>query len=124
MIYDAYHDRVIIKKIDLEFKTKGGLFLGEIEKERETCFGRVVAVGKGKQVDSQGIIPTISKIGDIVVCNERIPIKMNIAGELLYFLRESDVIMRLEEEYKGEWEEVGHKTEGYEFAENGVKVLN
>lgn len=123
MIHKPIHDRIIIKKIDVEFKTKGGLFLGEIEKERETAYCKVIAVGPGKQVDGAGRIPMTVKVGDVIICNERIPTKINIAGEVLHVLRESDVMEILEEEYDGELSEKEYKTEGYEFDASGAKLI-
>lgn len=124
MKHNPPHDRIIFRKIDLDFKSRGGLFLGEIEKERETVYGKVVAVGPGKQVDSAGIIPVTTEVGDIIVCSERIPTKLNIGGELLHVIRESDVMDRLVEEHDGELSEREFRTEGHEFDASGAKILN
>lgn len=88
----ALHDKVIIKRIDLQQVSKGGIILGqEVEKERDTEFGKVVAVGPGKQVDGTGIIPTTSKVGDIVSFMSKIPRRVMLKGQEFYILRESDV---------------------------------
>lgn len=104
---EVLHDKIVIRRVEVEQRTKGGLILGqEVEKERETGFGQVVAVGEGKQVDGTGVIPTKSKVGDIVTFLERIPRRVQYKGEVFYILRESDVdfIVRDEDVHIGKYE--------------------
>lgn len=86
------HDKLLIKRVEVEQKTQGGIILSsEPEGERETIFGQVVSVGPGKQVDGTGIIPTVCKEGNIISCMGRIPRRIVYMGEEFHILRESDV---------------------------------
>lgn len=109
---EAYSDRVVIKRIDLEFKRASGIILGEIESERETLYGKVIEVGPGKQVDTAGAIPMKTKVGDIIVCAVRAPIKINVKGEEYFYLRESDIVMKLIPEEGEEFTEKSFVVEG------------
>lgn len=117
-----YGDRVIFKQIDVEYKTAGGLFLGELEKDRETVFGKVIAVGPGRYIDNVGLIATTTQVGDIIVMRHNAPIRVNVKGEFLYVINESNLLFKLEDDEVIEKE---FKTEGMEFAVGGMaRVLS
>lgn len=119
---EPYGDRVIVRQIEVEFKTAGGLFLAEIEKDRETMFGRVVYVGDGKYVDGIGLVEPKSKIGDIVVMRFNAPIRVNVKGRYYHVINESNILFRLWDEDAVEKE---FKTEGMEITVQGnARVLN
>lgn len=90
------HDRIIATAFEPEQKTQGGIIIVQSEKDqhRDTAFAKVIAVGKGKQVDSGGKLPMETEVGDIIVFNERIPLKFPFNGIEYLVLRESDVLLR------------------------------
>lgn len=59
------HDRVLIKRIEMEDKTPGGIILPDSAKEK-TQTGKVIAVGQGKISNTGNVIPMAVKVGDIV----------------------------------------------------------
>lgn len=121
MNLEALHDKLIIKKIDLEIKTETGIILGsEIEKDRETGYGRVLFAGQGKQVDGTGLIPIKSKIGDIIAFNEKMPRRVTYLGTQMYIIRESDVDFIVRDE---NITEKPYTLEGYEFDNTIAKKL-
>lgn len=122
MNIQVYHDKIVIKKIDLEVK-QGNIILGsEIEADRETGYGKVIAVGPGKQVDSGGVIPTRTQPGDIIAFNERIPRRCYYRGEELYILRESDADFIAQDK---DLIEKPFQTEGHEYEPvNNVRRLS
>lgn len=84
-------DRIIVKKVNVERKSAGGLFLGNIDSERDFTYGNVVATGPGKQVDGTGMLPMTIKVGDLVLYNDAIAKRIDQAGEEFWVIRESDV---------------------------------
>jgi chaperonin GroES len=120
-----YSDRVIVKKIDLEAKSAGGIILGEVEKDRETVYGQVVKVGDGKQIDTLGKIPMYTKVNDIVAFSDSQLIKrFSYFGEFYYHIRESDLIFKIEDEDLPRFNIKVYQTEGYEFDKNVIKTIN
>jgi len=92
-------DRILFKRVDIEQKSKGGLILSatEVGEGRDVAYGEVLVVGEGKYVDG-GFRPTISKPGDIITFNDRMPLKWIYKGEELALIRESDVLSILRDE--------------------------
>jgi chaperonin GroES len=84
------HDRVLIKKIEPEKKTAGGLVLpGEVDPVFEAT---VIAVGTGKPIkDSTDVIPLTVKVGDRVMYNPNATISVNVGGEALLVTKEEDI---------------------------------
>lgn len=125
MDIEVYADRIIIKKIDIELRTEGGIILGsEVEKERETAFGRVLAVGEGKVIDNTGALPIKTKKGDVIAFNERIPRRFIYLGEQYYILRETDVDFKIGPDDLKEVVEKPYELEGYEYDKGVKRVLN
>lgn len=89
------HDRVLIKKIEPEKKTAGGLVLPvEVNPVFEAM---VVAVGTGKPiVDSNGFIPLTVKVGDRVMYNPNATITVSVGGETLLVTKEDDIFAIME----------------------------
>lgn len=117
---EPYHDRVIVKRIDLEVKSAGGIILGEMEKDREIGYGVALAVGEGKRLDTEGLIPTKTNVGDIVAFVERIPLRVSFKGAFYHTLRESDILFRV---YDNDVTEKEYQTEGGEY-ENMIQKFN
>jgi chaperonin GroES len=107
------HDRIVTIKITPEQKSKGGLILvqSEVDQNRDTCYGKVLHVGDGKQVDGTGKLPMTVKVDDIIVFNERIPLKFPHNGIEYLILRESDVLLVLPPNEFNE-DSTDNKTEG------------
>src|ERR1019366_8006129 len=91
-----YSDRLVCRKIDVEVKTKGGILLGEIERDAETMIGKVVAVGRGKWTE-KGLVPMETKVGDVVIMTVRAPIRINIKGENFYVINEINLLINLKD---------------------------
>ena len=86
------HDRIVLKRVSIEARSKGGLYLGEIEAQSEVGYGIILNVGAGKQVDGTGIIPLTVKKDDLVIFNPMTAKRINLKGEEVYMMRESDVL--------------------------------
>lgn len=88
-------DRLIIKRVELEAKTAGGIILSsvEVKDNRDLAWGKVIHAGLGKRTDKGDLIPMEAKVGDIVGYNERQPLRFHYKYEYLYLLRDSDVLV-------------------------------
>lgn len=84
-------DRVIIKRLEEEEKTAGGIIIPDTAKEKPQQ-GRVVAVGKGKILENGQVTPPIVKEGDRVLFNKYAGIEVKIDGEEHLVMREDDIL--------------------------------
>jgi len=84
------HDRVIVKRIAEEEKTKGGIIIPDTAKEKPQE-GRVVAVGPGKHEDGK-IIPLDVKAGDKILFGKYSGAEIKLNGEGHLILREEDIL--------------------------------
>ena len=84
------HDRVIVKRIEEEEKTKGGIIIPDTAKEKPQE-GRVVAVGPGKNEDGK-IIPLGVKAGDKILFGKYSGTEIKLDGEEHLILREDDIL--------------------------------
>ena len=84
-------DRVIVKRIAEEEKTKGGIIIPDTAKEKPQE-GRVVAVGKGKVNEDGKIIPLDVKVNDRVLFGKYSGSEINIDGEEHMIMREEDIL--------------------------------
>lgn len=89
------HDRVLVKRIQEEEKTAGGIIIPDSAKEKPTK-GKVVAVGNGSRDESGKIIPLDVKKGDVVLFAKWGGTEVKIDGEDYLIMKESD-IMAVEE---------------------------
>lgn len=83
-------DRVIVKPLEAEEKTKGGIILPDTAKEKP-IEGTVVAVGPGKVADDGKAINMTVKVGDKVLYGKYSGTEVTIDGEEYLFMRESDI---------------------------------
>lgn len=83
-------DRVLIKKIEAEAQTKGGIMLPE--NQTKTHNGTVVAVGSGARSREGDFYKPVLKVGDKVMLPEYGGNKVDLEGETHYVYRESDII--------------------------------
>jgi chaperonin GroES len=84
-------DRVIVKRIAEEEKSKGGIIIPDTAKEKPQE-GKVVAVGKGKVNEDGKVRPLNIKTGDRILFGKYSGSEMKIEGEELLIVREDDVL--------------------------------
>ena len=84
-------DRVIVKRIEEEEKSKGGIIIPDTAKEKPQE-GRVVAVGKGKVNDDGKITPLDVKVNDRVLFGKYSGTEINIDGDEHLIMREEDIL--------------------------------
>jgi chaperonin GroES len=84
------HDRVIVKRIEEEEKSKGGIIIPDTAKEKPQE-GKVVAVGSGKREDGK-VIPLDLKVGDKILFGKYAGTEIKLNGEEHLILREDDVL--------------------------------
>ncbi|NUN08109.1 MAG: co-chaperone GroES [Ignavibacteriaceae bacterium] len=83
-------DRVIVKPMEAEEKTSGGLYLPDTAKEKP-IEGTVVAVGPGKTSDDGKLVAPTVKAGDKVLYGKYSGTEVTVAGEEYLIMRESDI---------------------------------
>ena len=88
-------DRIIVKRIEEEEKSKGGIIIPDTAKEKPQE-GKVVAVGKGKVTEDGKITPLDVKVDDRVLFGKYSGSEINIDGEEHLIMREDDVLGVLE----------------------------
>jgi chaperonin GroES len=84
-------DRIIVKRIAEEEKTKGGIIIPDTAKEKPQE-GKVIAVGKGKMSDEGKLIPVQVKVGDRVLFGKYSGSEIKLDGEEHLIIREEDVL--------------------------------
>ena len=84
------HDRIIVKRLEEESKTKGGLIIPDTAKEKPQQ-GKVVADGAGKREDGK-VLPLDVKTGDTVLFTKYAGTEIKLDGEDHLILREDDVL--------------------------------
>ena len=85
------HDRVIVKRVEEEAKTKGGIIIPDTAKEKP-IEGKVVAVGKGKVLENGNQQPLEVKEGDKILFGKYAGTEINIEGDEHLIMREDDII--------------------------------
>ncbi|MCJ7685684.1 MAG: co-chaperone GroES [Desulfobacteraceae bacterium] len=89
------HDRVIVKRVEEEETTKGGIIIPDTAKEKPVE-GKIVAVGDGKVTDDGKKIPLEVKAGDKVLFGKYAGTEIQIEGEENLIMREDDIIAIIE----------------------------
>ena len=84
-------DRIIVKRIEEEAKTAGGIFIPDTAKEKPQQ-GEIVAVGKGKKTEDGKVIPLDLKVGDKVLFGKYAGTDIKIEGQDLLIMREDDIL--------------------------------
>jgi chaperonin GroES len=84
-------DRVIVKRIEEEEKSKGGIIIPDTAKEKPQE-GKVIAVGKGKVNDDGKITPLDIKVHDRILFGKYSGTEINIDGEEHLIMREEDIL--------------------------------
>ena len=89
------HDRVVVKRIAAEEKTKGGIIIPDTAKEKPQE-GEVVAVGPGTRSEDGKLTPLDLKAGDRVLFGKWSGSEIKLDGEELIIMKESDILGVLE----------------------------
>ena len=84
-------DRVIVKRVNEEDKTKGGIIIPDTAKEKPQE-GKVIAVGKGKTNDDGKLIPLDVKVGDRILFGKYSGSEIKIDDEEHLIMREDDIL--------------------------------
>jgi chaperonin GroES len=95
MKFRPLHDRIVIRRLEGEEKTKGGIIIPDTAKEKPQE-GEVVAVGPGARDESGKLVPIDVKAGDRVLFGKWSGTEVKIDGEELLIMKESDVMGVLE----------------------------
>jgi chaperonin GroES len=85
------NDRVMIKRLEEEEKTKGGIIIPDSAKEKP-AEGKVIAVGPGKRNDKGEILPLQVKAGDRVLFSKYGGTDIRLDGEDFLIMREDDIL--------------------------------
>jgi chaperonin GroES len=88
-------DRILVKRIKEEEKTKGGIFIPDTAKEKPQE-GRIVAVGKGKMSEAGKLVAPEVKAGDTVLFGKYSGSEVKLDGEEHMIMREEDILGVLE----------------------------
>ncbi len=96
MKFRPLHDRVLVKRIDAEEKTAGGIIIPDTAKEKPQQ-GEVIAVGPGARDESGKVTALDVKVGDTVLFGKWSGTEVKIDGEDLLIMKESDIMGVLEE---------------------------
>lgn len=84
-------DRVIVRRLEEEEKTKGGIIIPDTAKEKPQE-GKVIAVGKGKKTEEGKVIPLDVKVGDKILFGKYGGTEIKVEGEELLIMREEDIL--------------------------------
>ncbi len=85
------HDRVIVKRLDEERKSAGGIVIPDTAAEKPEQ-GEVLAVGKGKRTDEGKLLPLDVKVGDRVLFGKYSGQTVKVKGDELLVMREEDIM--------------------------------
>ncbi|WP_424932688.1 co-chaperone GroES [Amaricoccus macauensis] len=91
MQFTPLHDRVLVRRIESEEKTKGGLIIPDSAKEKPSE-GEVIAVGEGARKDSGELIPMAVKAGDRILFGKWSGTEVKIDGDDMLIMKESDIL--------------------------------
>jgi len=91
MAFKPLHDRVLVRRVEGEEKTKGGLIIPDSAKEKP-AEGEIISVGDGARKDSGELIAPSVKAGDRVLFGKWSGTEVTIDGEELLIMKESDIL--------------------------------
>ena len=91
MHFKPLHDRVLVRRIEAEEKTAGGIIIPDTAKEKP-MEGEVVAVGPGARDDSGKLVELAVKAGDRILFGKWSGTEVRIEGEDLLIMKESDIL--------------------------------
>jgi chaperonin GroES len=91
MHFRPLHDRVVVRRLDADEKTAGGIIIPDTVKEKPQE-GEIVAVGPGARSDDNELIPLDVKPGDRILFGKWSGTEVKIDGEELLIMKESDIM--------------------------------
>ena len=91
MSFRPLHDRVLVRRIDADEKTAGGIIIPDTAKEKPQR-GEVIAVGAGIRTEDGKLTPLDLKVGDEVLFGKWSGTEVKIDGEDLIIMKESDIL--------------------------------
>jgi len=91
MHFRPLHDRVLVRRIEAEEKTAGGIIIPDTAKEKP-MEGEVVAVGPGARDESGKLVELAVKTGDRILFGKWSGTEVRISGEELLIMKESDIL--------------------------------
>jgi chaperonin GroES len=95
MKFRPLHDRVVVRRIDADERTKSGIIIPDTAKEKPSE-GEVIAVGPGGRDEAGKLVPIDVKSGDLVLFGKWSGTEVKIDGEDLIIMKESDILGVLE----------------------------
>ena len=91
MAFRPLHDRVLVRRIEAEEKTAGGIIIPDSAKEKPSE-GEIVAVGTGSKAEDGTVTPLDVKAGDKVLFGKWSGTEVKVDGEDLLIMKESDLL--------------------------------
>ena len=91
MKFRPLHDRVVVKRIDEETKSAGGIIIPDTAKEKPSE-GKIVAVGPGARDENGKIVPLELKVGDRVLFGKWSGTEVKVNGDDLLIMKETDIM--------------------------------
>ena len=91
MPFRPLHDRVVVKRLEGEEKTKGGIIIPDTVKEKPQE-GKIIAVGPGARDETGKLTPLDVKAGDRILFGKWSGTEVKIDGEELLIMKESDIL--------------------------------
>jgi chaperonin GroES len=85
------HDRVVVRRVESEEKTKGGIIIPDTAKEKPQE-GEIIAVGSGARDEAGKLVPLDVKAGDRVLFGKWSGTEVKLNGEDLLIMKESDIM--------------------------------
>jgi chaperonin GroES len=95
MNFRPLHDRVVLRRIESEEKTKGGIIIPDAAKEKPQE-GEIIAVGPGGRDESGKLVPLDVRVGDRVLFGKWSGTEVKLDGEELLIMKEGDIMGVLE----------------------------
>jgi chaperonin GroES len=91
MSFRPLYDRVLVRRIDTDEKTAGGVIIPDTAKEKPQR-GAVIAVGAGARTETGEVVPLDVKVGDEVLFGKWSGTEVKIDGEDLLIMKEADIL--------------------------------
>ena len=91
MAFRPLHDRVVVRRVDSEAKTAGGIIIPDTAKEKPQE-GEIIAIGTGARKDNGEIVPLDVKAGDRVLFGKWSGTEVKLNGEDLLIMKEADIM--------------------------------
>ncbi len=97
MTFKPLHDRVVVKRVEEENRTKGGIIIPDTAKEKPMQ-GEVLAVGPGARNDKGDLVPMGVQVGDRVLFGKWSGTEVKLDGEELLIMKEADIMGILDQD--------------------------